>query len=143
MLLESLFIAYISYLFLTLIRITNIRSHHFAALLHVMDSLANHRCLIMDMTDGDTNTDNAIKMSKMWEATTKFFDAVINNDEASKKTPPMQVAEGVRSSHAMVGFASFKDGDNQFLETRLCQLDRALHPQVLLWRTHGVCWIPG
>lgn len=41
----------------------------------------------------------------------------------------MQQAEGVGSSHAMVGFASFKDGDNQFMETRIRRSDGALLPE--------------
>ena len=35
----------------------------------------------------------------------------------------------VGSSHAMVGFASFKDGDNQFLETRIRRSDGVLLPE--------------
>eukprot|EP00578_Thalassiosira_sp_NH16_P026977 CAMPEP_0181101802 /NCGR_PEP_ID=MMETSP1071-20121207/13962_1 /TAXON_ID=35127 /ORGANISM="Thalassiosira sp., Strain NH16" /LENGTH=736 /DNA_ID=CAMNT_0023184705 /DNA_START=81 /DNA_END=2291 /DNA_ORIENTATION=+ len=98
-------------------------------LLHVMDSLANHGCLIVDLTDEDTSTEDASKMSKMWEATTTFFDKVIKDEGTVKDIPPMQVAEGVGSSHAMVGFASFKDGENQFLETRLRRSDGALLPE--------------
>ncbi|KAL7530575.1 hypothetical protein ACHAWF_003435, partial [Thalassiosira exigua] len=98
-------------------------------LLHVMDSLANHGCLIVDLTDGDEVVEDATKMSEMWEATETFFDAVIGNDDAARVIPPMQRAEGVGSSHAMVGFASFKDGDNQFLETRIRRSDGTLLPE--------------
>lgn len=94
-----------------------------------MDSFANHGCLIVDMTDGDTNIDDAIKMSKMWETTASFFDKLANDQTTANNIPPMQVAEGVGSSHAMVGFASFKDGDNQFLETRLRRSDGTLLPE--------------
>ena len=100
-----------------------------AALLHVMDALANHGCLIVDLTDGDKSTENAVKLSGMWKATSNFFDKVINDEEAANNIPPMQVAEGVGSSHAMVGFASFKDGENQFLETRIRRSDGALLPE--------------
>ena len=99
-------------------------------LLHVMDSLANHGCLIVDLTDGDTSTNDASVMASMWNGANTFFDKVLNDDEdASKIIPPMQIAEGVGSSHAMVGFASFKDGDNQFLETRLRRSDGTLLPE--------------
>eukprot|EP00579_Thalassiosira_antarctica_P029791 CAMPEP_0202030562 /NCGR_PEP_ID=MMETSP0905-20130828/64560_1 /ASSEMBLY_ACC=CAM_ASM_000554 /TAXON_ID=420261 /ORGANISM="Thalassiosira antarctica, Strain CCMP982" /LENGTH=711 /DNA_ID=CAMNT_0048594365 /DNA_START=66 /DNA_END=2198 /DNA_ORIENTATION=+ len=98
-------------------------------LMHVMDSLCNHGCLIVDMTDEDTATNDATKMSKMWETTTAFFDKVINDENAVNTIPPMQQAEGVGSSHAMVGFASFKDGENQFLETRIRRSDGALLPE--------------
>lgn len=91
-----------------------------------MDSLANHGCLIVDLTDGDTNTDGAIAMSKMWDATSDFFQQIADDAE---KVPPMQQADGTGSSHAVVGFASFKDGDNQFLETRLRRSDGALLPE--------------
>lgn len=95
-------------------------------LLHVMDSLANHGCLIVDLTDEDKSLDNASKMSKMWETTSTFFDKV--NDDIDS-IPPMQQAEGVGSSHAMVGFGSFKDGNNQFLETRIRRSDGVLLPE--------------
>ena len=96
------------------------------ALLHVMDSLANHGCLIVDLTNEDEATEDAITMGKMWDATSTFFDDVNDNRESIL---PMQQAEGTGSSHAMVGFASFKDGDNQFLETRIRRSDGTLLPE--------------
>lgn len=96
------------------------------ALLHVMDSLANHGCLIVDLSNEDESTDDVITMSNMWDATSNFFDKA---DNESANLPPMQQAEGVGSSHAMVGFASFKDGDNQFLETRIRRSDGVLLPE--------------
>lgn len=101
-----------------------------AALLHVMDSLANHGCLIVDLTDEDQSTDVASKMSKMWETTSHFFDKAVNDDGSTvNNLPPMQQAEGVGSSHAMVGFGSFKDGGNQFMETRIRRSDGVLLPE--------------
>ena len=94
-----------------------------------MDSLANHGCLIVDLSNGDTSNADANKMSKMWDTATSFFDKVLNDESAANSIPPMQQAEGVGSSHAVVGFASFKDGDNQFLETRLRRADGALLPE--------------
>ncbi len=93
-----------------------------------MDSLANHGCLIVDLTDGDTFTEDAAIMSKMWETTSLFFENVMTDETIRNSVPPMKEAEGVGSSHAMVGFASFKDGDNQFLETRVRRSDGALLP---------------
>jgi len=96
------------------------------ALLHVMDSLANHGCLIVDLSNEDESTDDVITMSNMWDATSNFFNKA---DDENANLPPMQQAEGVGSSHAMVGFASFKDGDNQFLETRIRRSDGVLLPE--------------
>ena len=104
------------------------------ALLHVMDSLANHGCLIVDLTDGGESTSDACIMSGMWKTTSEFFDAIVDGGDggadggASRRLPPMGIAEGVGSNHAMVGYASFKDGDNQFLETRIRRSDGALLP---------------
>lgn len=109
--------------------LTSLSSLNLIALLHVMDSLANHGCLIVDLTDEDKSLDGALTMSKMWDATTDFFQKVIDKDETAKIIPAMAVAEGVGSSHAMVGFASFKNGDNQFLETRIRRSDGALLPE--------------
>jgi hypothetical protein len=93
-----------------------------------MDSLANHGCLIVDLTDGDTSTEDATIMSKMWETTSLFFEKMMTDETIRNSVPSMKEAEGVGSSHAMVGFASFKDGDNQFLETRIRRSDGALLP---------------
>ena len=96
-----------------------------------MDSLANHGCLIVDLTDGGESTNDACIMSDMWKTTSEFFDTIVDGEAdgvASGRLPPMGIAEGVGSAHAMVGYASFKDGDNQFLETRIRRSDGALLP---------------
>ena len=46
-------------------------------LLHVMDSLANHGCLIVDLSDEDKSTNDATIMSKMWKTTSDFFHMVV------------------------------------------------------------------
>ena len=74
------------------------------ALLYVMESLG-HVCLVVVMTDEDTATNDATKMSKIWEQTADIFDEVINDETTANNIPSMQQAEGVGSSHAMVGFA--------------------------------------
>ena len=103
-------------------------SENRTTLLHVMDSLANHGCIIVDLTDGDKLHEDAQTMSKMWKATEAFFKKVVAGD-AANILPEMGPAEGVGSSHAMVGYASFKDGDNQFLETRINRKDGSLLPK--------------
>jgi len=100
-------------------------------LLHVMDSLANHGCIIVDLTDEDKFLEAAEIMCGMWEATESFFKQVVEGD-AANTLPAMGPAEGVGSSHAMVGYASFKDGDNQFLETRIRRTDGSLLPKETL-----------
>lgn len=97
--------------------------------MHVMDALANHGVLIVDLTNEDEKLDDAITMSKMWNTVEDFFSKVLDNDSSVKKVPAMGIAEGVGSTTAMVGYASFKDGDNQFLETRLRRTDGALLPE--------------
>eukprot|EP00804_Cyclotella_cryptica_P007666 CCRYP_015245-RA/>CCRYP_015245-RA protein AED:0.39 eAED:0.39 QI:1231/1/1/1/0/0.5/2/95/397 len=97
--------------------------------MHVMDALANHGCLIVDLTNEDKYLDDAITISKMWGAVEIFFKKLLEKDSSIKDLPAMGVAEGVGSSHAMVGYASFKDGDNQFLETRLRRSDGAFLPE--------------
>lgn len=103
-----------------------------STLLHVMDALANHGCLIVDLTDGGDSLEDASKMSKMWDTTGILFDKVINDEDARNSLPGMQEADGVGSSHAMVGFGSFKDGDNQFLETRMRRADGQFLPEEAL-----------
>ena len=97
--------------------------------MHVMDALANHGCLIVDLTNGDTKIEDAITMSKMWSTVDTFFGKVLDKDGSIKAVPPMDVAKGVGSSHATIGYASYKDGDNQFLETRLKRSDGTLLPE--------------
>mmetsp|Transcript_30161 Transcript_30161/g.61605 ORF Transcript_30161/g.61605 Transcript_30161/m.61605 type:complete len:713 (+) Transcript_30161:201-2339(+) len=101
-------------------------SENFKTLLHVMDSLANHGCLVVDLTDGDKSHDSAKKMSNMWRATESLFK---NAKDEGVNLPSMHVADGVGSSHAVVGFQSVNDGDQQFLETRLRRLDGILLPE--------------
>ncbi|KAL7489937.1 hypothetical protein ACHAW6_015672 [Cyclotella cf. meneghiniana] len=98
-------------------------------LMHVMDALANHGCLIVDLTNQDKSLDDATTISKMWTAVEIFFKKLLEKDNSIKDLPAMGVAAGVGSSHAMVGYASCKEGDNQFLETRLRRSDGALLPE--------------
>ena len=81
-----------------------------------MGLLTNHGCLIVDSTDRDTATNDKSKMSKIWETTAKFFNKVANNKSPANILPSIQPLERVSSPHAVVGFASFRKGDNQFIE---------------------------
>lgn len=90
-----------------------------ATLMHVMDALVSHSCLIVDLTDGGTRFGDAIKMKKMWDASSKFFQTIQNDNDAIKSLPNMKKAEGTGSPHAMIGFESYGDGSMQFLETRI------------------------
>ena len=101
-----------------------------SALMHVMDALANHGCLIVDLSNRNENeNDAAIAMSKMWNSVDTFFDKITNSDSLAEKIPRMGVAEGVGSKTAMIGYNTFKDGDQQFLETRIRRSDGALLPE--------------
>ena len=55
----------------------------FVALMHVMDALVSHSCLVVDLTDGGTKFGDALKLSKMWDTSEKFFDTLKTNNEIS------------------------------------------------------------
>ena len=85
-------------------------------LLHVMDALVSHGCLLVDLTDEGTSFVKAKAMAKLWKAAEMFFDA----DDAQLETVRgMQTIQEAGSQHAKVGFASYQEGNMQFLETRL------------------------
>ena len=87
-------------------------------LMHVMDGLANHGCLIVDLTDGGSNFEKAQTVASMWSTAEDFFGKPL--DLRTSEIPPMKtIAKEAGSPHAKVGFASYHDGDMQFLETRL------------------------
>jgi len=88
-------------------------------LLHVMDALVNHGCLIVDLSDGGISSLGWNQISQMWEESNKFFDTIENDENAMNSLPKMEVAEGAGSPNAVVGFASYSDASMQFLETRI------------------------
>ena len=100
-------------------------------LMHVMDSLVSHSCLIIDLTDGGATFKDAIKLSKMWGTASNFFDVVKNDDEFMKSLPGMKMAVGAGSPHAVTGFSSYNEGSMQFLETRIVRdsEDRNIVPE--------------
>lgn len=87
-------------------------------LMHVMDAFANHGCLIVDVTNGGTTFEDATTVARMWNAVGIFFDSV-SLDEKLEKIPYMSCMDEVGSPHAKLGFASYQEGNMQFLETRL------------------------
>jgi hypothetical protein len=98
------------------------------ALMHVMDALVSHTCLVVDLTDGGTKFGDALILSKMWDNASNFFETVGSSDEVLKSLPGMRAAEGAGSPHAMAGFASYGDGSMQFLETRVERDGRNIVP---------------
>ena len=99
-----------------------------ATLMHLMDAMVNHGCIIVDLTDGGTNYKDAITVSDMWTANRNFFDAINSDAESEKSLPAMAVAEGAGSTNAKVGFGSLDEGRMQFLETRIRREDGAILP---------------
>lgn len=97
--------------------------------MHVMDALVSHTCLVVDLTDGGTRFGDALKLSKMWDNASNFFETVSSNDDVLKSLPGMKTAEGAGSPHAMTGFASYGDGSMQFLETRVERDSRNIVPK--------------
>ena len=91
----------------------------FVALMHVMDALVSHSCLVVDLTDGGTKFGDALKLSKMWDTSEKFFDTLKTNNEIKETLPGMKTADGAGSTHAVTGFASYGEDSMQFLETRI------------------------
>ncbi len=92
---------------------------YYTALMHVMDSLVSHSCLVVDLTDGGAKFGDALKLFKMWDTSGNFFETIQTNDEMKENLPPMAPADGAGSPHAVAGFASYGDGSMQFLETRI------------------------
>mmetsp|Transcript_9364 Transcript_9364/g.13751 ORF Transcript_9364/g.13751 Transcript_9364/m.13751 type:complete len:508 (+) Transcript_9364:84-1607(+) len=90
-----------------------------ATLMHVMDALVSHSCLIVDVTDGGTSFADAYKLSNMWNTCSKFFDTIQGDDELIRSLPGMKTAEGAGSPHAVTGFSSYDDRSMQFMETRI------------------------
>jgi hypothetical protein len=82
-----------------------------STILHVMDALVSHGCLIVKLTQ-----EQAGSLAAMWNATEVLFDYVENSVDFV--LPKLATAPGVGSEHAKVGFATYYNGNLQFLETR-------------------------
>mmetsp|Transcript_2662 Transcript_2662/g.3837 ORF Transcript_2662/g.3837 Transcript_2662/m.3837 type:complete len:733 (-) Transcript_2662:104-2302(-) len=88
-------------------------------LMHVMDSLVSHGCLVVDLSDGGTSSLDSHTLAKMWEVSDNFFRNIQSDEEVVNSLPKMNVAEGAGSPNAVVGFQSYNDAAMQFLETRV------------------------
>lgn len=88
-------------------------------LMHVMDALVAHGCLIVDLADNGANTDLPLIMAKMWEASTMFFATLDASPEREMQLPKM--ASIPASPYAKMGYINTQDG-MKFMETRV---DRA------------------
>jgi hypothetical protein len=55
----------------------------------------------------------------MWKTIDSFFEKLEKDENIRNTLPPLSVAEGAGSRHALAGFASYEEGNMKFLETRL------------------------
>jgi hypothetical protein len=97
-------------------------------LLHLMDALVSHGCLVVDVTNGGNNLEAAQTLANMWKTTENFFATVDNSDDASSFLPPLVTADATGSPYAKVGYVSHGNGNMQFLETRLSRETREILP---------------
>jgi hypothetical protein len=97
------------------------------ALMHVMDALVSHGCLIVDLTDNGKNIRLSQSISKMWKGCERFFHAVteLNNEELLPKMKSIPA-----SPYAKVGYANFNNG-MKFMETRIDRLTGSVMPNEL------------
>lgn len=103
-----------------------------ATVMHVMDALVNHGCLVIDLTDGGTTYKDALLMSELWKNTENFFESVKNDSELASSLPPMKAVENIGTPHAVAGFNSYNDGAMQFLETRIAQKTELNHEESII-----------
>jgi hypothetical protein len=96
-----------------------------AVKMHVMDSLVSHGCLLVDLTNGGEDYDDAKVVARMWKTAEQFFD-LVDREELPEDLHGMTTAEEFGSPHAKVGFASYNEGNIQFLETRLARTGKLL-----------------
>lgn len=85
-------------------------------LVHVMNAMVSHGCLLVDLTDGGKDFSKAKVMAKLWKAAETFYHSDKTDFDAM---PGMQTVQETGSQHAKVGYANYMDGNMQFLETRL------------------------
>lgn len=97
-------------------------------LLHVMDAMVSHGCLLVDLSDEGTTFTKVKVMSQLWKATDTFFHSKTTDFDS---IPAMQTVQETGSQHAKVGFASYHNGDMQFLETRLTRDGKVLPQEAM------------
>ena len=88
-------------------------------LMHVMDSMVNHGCLVVDLSDGGLSSIQSHTLAKMWEVTSSFYESIENDSDLMQTLPGMRVEEETGSPNAVTGFLSPDGGEMQFLETRI------------------------
>lgn len=93
-------------------------------LMHVMDSMVNHGCLVVDLSDGGLSSLESRTMAKMWEVTSSFYDSIENDANLMQTLPGMKVEEETGSPNAVTGFLSTEGGRMKFLETRILRNDK-------------------
>ena len=97
-------------------------------LVHVMDAMVSHGCLLVDLSDEGTTFTKVKAIAKLWKASETFFSSGDTNFDA---VPGMETVQETGSQHAKVGFASYMDGNMQFLETRLTRKGDILPAEAL------------
>jgi hypothetical protein len=98
---------------------------------HVMSALVSHGCLLVDVTNGGTDWDQARTLHRMWQSVSALFDHV---DTAETFGLPglHTVADAVGGgAHAKLGFASLQNGALQCLETRKSRANGTVLPAQL------------
>jgi hypothetical protein len=113
-------------------------TEHRQTLMHVMDALVSHGALLVDLSDGGTVFAKPEAMSSLWKATEHFFDRV--SREGNSNLPAMTTALETGSHHAKVGFASYDNGNLQFLETRLSRSGELLPPEAVTLLSEDGSW---
>eukprot|EP00553_Chaetoceros_curvisetus_P014613 CAMPEP_0204652078 /NCGR_PEP_ID=MMETSP0718-20130828/14344_1 /ASSEMBLY_ACC=CAM_ASM_000674 /TAXON_ID=230516 /ORGANISM="Chaetoceros curvisetus" /LENGTH=164 /DNA_ID=CAMNT_0051675989 /DNA_START=763 /DNA_END=1257 /DNA_ORIENTATION=+ len=88
-------------------------------MMHVMDALISHGCLIVDVIEGGTTYSDALTINKMWATSSDFFETVSGDKNIERLLPDLKMAEGAASPHGLTGFATYGDGSMQFVETRI------------------------
>lgn len=94
-----------------------------------MDALVSHGALIVDLTDRGTSYKLANTLASMWNVIENFYTKMDENPELAASLPGMIPVEETGSSHAKVGFASYKDDSMQFLETRFLRDGDSILPK--------------
>jgi hypothetical protein len=77
---------------------------------HVMHALVAHGCLLVEWTDAD----DATLFARMWEE----VEALLDPNKITELPPLQKVSELDANTHIKVGFASYQDGQMQFVERR-------------------------
>ena len=68
-------------------------------MMHVMDALVSHGCLIVDVTDDGTTYLDALTINNMWATLSDFFETVSGDKNIERLLPDLKMAEGAASPH--------------------------------------------